>query len=194
MPRDWGLGSFITLLEIHAWLDMLPECSSIVLLYLLDWEVLGNDVKAEAMWSWYKKNLLECPIFLFSGGFFGWGLACHEFSSPIRVIHVHDFYFQGKPSLRSLPGIFVVAWQKMCWVQTRLPLQHCILTWKMPKQCFPIQAALFSIVPGVQTPLTYSLRFLWREWLKIHRILEPRAPHNASQGTSQHLQKQWWWW
>ena len=194
MPRDWGLGSFITLLEIHAWLDMLPECSSIVLLYLPDWEVLGNDVKAEAMWSWYKKNLLECPIFLFSGGFFGWGLACHEFSSPIRVIHVHDFYFQGKPSLRSLLGIFVVAWQRMCWVQTRLPLQHCILTWKMPKQCFPIQAALFSIVPGVQTPLTYSLRFLWREWLKIHRILEPRAPHNASQGTSQHLQKQWWWW
>lgn len=59
-----------------------------------------------------KESLLECPIFLFSDGFFGWGLACHEFSS-IRVIHVHDFYFQGKPSLRSLPGIFVVAWQRI---------------------------------------------------------------------------------
>ena len=57
MPRDWGLGSFVILLGINAWPDRLPECTSMVLLHLPDWEVLGNDAKAETMWSCYKKNL-----------------------------------------------------------------------------------------------------------------------------------------
>ena len=57
MLRDWGLGSFIIRLGINAWPDRLPECTGMVLLCLPDWEVLSNDVKAEAMWSCYKKNL-----------------------------------------------------------------------------------------------------------------------------------------